>query len=439
MNFENNFQSVDVYKNDISVTRIIAEKILQRKSTAPFYVCDLREIFEKHSLWTRSLPRVKPFFAVKANNCANVLKMLADVGVNFDCASKNEIDQILSLGVHPERIIYAHPVKPPNSIEYAKEVGVKLITFDNAEELSKMKKLYSDVRAVLRIRSDAKESILSYGSKFGCNSDNEAARLIQLARTLDVDLVGVSFHVGTECHDLEAFSNAIQKAHAVFSMAKLQGFNPNVLDIGGGFTGVNDQWFKKIAQTINNALELYFPNESMEIIAEPGSFFVNSSFTLACNVLSKKLEMNKKLTYYINDGIHGSFRRDYCFNVPVTVYPLKKYYKRKLYKSIIYGSSSAIPDVLTSDALLPVLEIGDWLLFLNMGAYCTSLCTFYDGFSGPDVCYVVNPDNCSQLSFTLQWPTINEKELPINDLNTNKKFISTFDVDKVSVGIFLLN
>ncbi|KAK5647355.1 hypothetical protein RI129_002247 [Pyrocoelia pectoralis] len=389
MNFENNSQNVEVYDN-IDITRIIAEKIQQRKKSAPFYVCDLGEIFKKYLLWTSSLPRIKPFYAVKANCSPNVLKTLADLGVNFDCASTNEIHKVLSFGVHSSRIIYAHTVKAPESIQYANEVDVKLMTFDNAEELQKMKKLCPNVRATLRIKSDAKKALVKYGSKFGCDVETEAATLIHLARALDVDLVGVSFHVGSECEDLEAFDKAIKLAHTVFQLAKLQGYSFSILDIGGGFPGNNNELFKKIARQINDALDYYFPNESVQVIAEPGCFFVNSSSILACNVLSKKFGVNSKWIYYINDGLFGSFNRDYFFNVPITVYPLKKYPKSEVYSSTIFGVTCASDDKLCSDVSLPVLEIGDWLLFDNKGAYCLSSCTSFNGFCAPDVCYIID-------------------------------------------------
>lgn len=427
MSFENKLQNVEAY-DDIDITRIIAEKIQQRKNTAPFYVCDLGEIFKQYLLWTSSLPRIKPFYAVKANCSTNVLKTLADLGVNFDCASKNEIDKVLSFGVHSSRIIFAHTVKAPETIQYADEVDVKLMTFDNAEELRKMKKLCPNVRAVLRIKSDAKKALVKYGSKFGCDVETEAATLIHLARVLDVDLVGVSFHVGTDCQDLEAFDNSILLAHMVFQLAKLHGYSLSILDIGGGFPYANNKLFKELARRINIALDYYFPNESVQVIAEPGCFLVNSSSTLACNVLSRKLGVNSKWIYYINDGLFGSFNRDYFFNAPITVYPLKKYPKSEIYSSTIFGVTCASGDKLCSDVSLPVLETGDWLLFENKGAYCLSSCTSFNGFCAPDVCYIIGLNYATWPS-RLQYSKVNGKALSMNDLNTSKELITTFVID----------
>lgn len=53
-----------------------------------FYVCDLGDVLKKHLRWTRALPRVTPFYAVKCNDSRAVVMTLASLGTGFDCASK---------------------------------------------------------------------------------------------------------------------------------------------------------------------------------------------------------------------------------------------------------------------------------------------------------------------------------------------------------------
>lgn len=61
--------------------------------------------------------------------------MLAEAGIGFDCASKNEIQQVLGSGVAPQRIVYAHPCKSITHLRFAKSVGVKQTVFDNEDEV----------------------------------------------------------------------------------------------------------------------------------------------------------------------------------------------------------------------------------------------------------------------------------------------------------------
>ncbi|EEY17931.1 ornithine decarboxylase [Verticillium alfalfae VaMs.102] len=81
-----------------------------------FFVADLGEVYRQHMRWKLNLPRVKPFYAVKCNPDPRVIELLAALGTGFDCASKWEIDQILNMGLAPERIIYAQPCKT-NSLQ----------------------------------------------------------------------------------------------------------------------------------------------------------------------------------------------------------------------------------------------------------------------------------------------------------------------------------
>lgn len=71
-----------------------------------------------------------------------VLEVLASLGTGFDCASKTEINKVLSLNVSTEKIIFANPAKPNSHIRHAAAVGVEIMTFDSEIELHKIKQLY---------------------------------------------------------------------------------------------------------------------------------------------------------------------------------------------------------------------------------------------------------------------------------------------------------
>lgn len=90
---------------------------------------------------------------------------------------------------------------------------------------------------VIRIRCDAKIAQCQLGMKFGCNPVTEAPNLLMLAKALGLNVVGVSFHVGSGCGEIEVFSRAIATARKIFDFAATLGFDFNLLDIGGGFPG----------------------------------------------------------------------------------------------------------------------------------------------------------------------------------------------------------
>lgn len=105
----------------------VAKEMIKRHSLDDtFYVFDLGLVARLHAAWCSHLPSVRPFYAVKCNPDRAMLALLASLGSGFDCASAAEIDLVMSLGVSPDRIIYAHPCKPLSHIRHAAAVSAVL-------------------------------------------------------------------------------------------------------------------------------------------------------------------------------------------------------------------------------------------------------------------------------------------------------------------------
>lgn len=121
---------------------------------------------------------------------------MAFLGAGFDCASKNEIQKVLDLGVSPDRIIFANPCKQASYIKYAYKMGVEYMTFDNEHELYKIKDNHPNAKCVLRIITNDADAICRFSMKFGADMDS-SLKLIETAVKLGLDLVGVSFHVSS--------------------------------------------------------------------------------------------------------------------------------------------------------------------------------------------------------------------------------------------------
>jgi len=373
-------------------------------SDQPFYICDLGQLFNKYRQWKSQLPVVTPFYAIKSNPNKMVCKTLEFLGANFDCASKEEIRQILALGVNPDRIIYANPCKTEEYIKYAYEQGVNCMTFDNEDELYKVKANHPNAKMVIRIRVDDSNSACQFGVKFGVYKSSTYG-LLEKAKSLGVDVIGVSFHVGSGCGDPKSYIEALSSCKDVFNEAEELGFNFRLLDIGGGFPGYDETdkiGFESFAESINFGINKYFRGMNINIIAEPGRYFCSSIFTLATQVTSRRVtysDNNKSFMYYINDGIYGSFN---CiifdhWNVPIPSFGIldessKSYqYNDKaelLYESSIWGPTCDSIDVLTKSIKFPELKIGDRLVFKNMGAYTLAPSTSFNGFNPAKVYYL---------------------------------------------------
>jgi diaminopimelate decarboxylase len=357
-----------------------------------FYIVDLEDICNKHIQWITALPRVEPHYAIKCNGDPMLLKLLAYLGAGFDCASKNEIQSILDLGVSPDRIIFANPCKQASYIRYAYNQGVDTMTFDNEAELYKIKDNHPNAKVVLRIITNDADAVCRFSMKFGADM-NTSFRLIDLAMKLELNLIGISFHVGSGQMTPSAFSESIQNARILFDYAQDEyGHKMSLLDCGGGYPGSgpdSQELFNEIAREINYSCDKYFPlsandEENVRIIAEPGRYYAASAFTLCVNVIAKremKENTEKTFMYYINDGVYASFNCMFYDHVdnfqPILIKDIAE--SAECYTSSLWGPTCDGLDCVTKKINLPELEIGDFMAFKNMGAYTLAGATPFNG------------------------------------------------------------
>ncbi|XP_073350151.1 ornithine decarboxylase-like [Pagrus major] len=410
--FPPNNCDINILDNGRTVNDFIDNKIKEcgsEDSAEPFFVANLDSVFKMHRKWLKNLPRVKPFYAVKCNNVPAVLRMLSALDTGFDCASKGEIQMALSLGVTPDKIIYAHTTKPLSHIKYASAHGVDMMTFDSEDELLKISRCHAKAKLVLRIAVDDSKSLCRFSAKFGARLVS-VDKLLQRARELGLEVIGVSFHVGSGCTESLVFKQAIADARHVFDTANSLGFQMSLLDIGGGFSGREDFQvkFEEFSEVINGALdELFPPDSGVQIIAEPGRYFVDAAFTLAANIIAKRVvidDMDENsdgevkspditMMYYLSDGVYGSL--SFLINDAAHT-KVEPYLHRAVesseqrYRSVIWGPTCDSIDKVTDSSWIPELHMGDWLLIDNMGAYSVSLSTDFNGFERAHIYPVVS-------------------------------------------------
>lgn len=393
---------VDLCEDDVDIKTFIQGKVNspgREDKDDPFFICDLGDIVKKWKRFHQWLPRVEPFYAVKCNPDPTVMKLLANLGANFDCASKAEIKLILDLGVGPERIIFANPCKQTSFIKYARAHQVKMMTFDNQPELHKIKQYHPDAELVLRIKVDDSKSLCKFGIKFGA-CPSKAKELLEVAKKLNLNVIGVSFHVGSGCYDASLFYEAVKSARTVFDQAADLGFKFHLLDVGGGFPGADGPTisFEESARELNLGFDEFFPVDSnVRIIAEPGRYFVASAFTSVCNITSVR-EVYAEGTnnteidgfmYYLNDGVYGSFNCilfDHHNPTPYALFGNEK--TDAMYHCSVWGPTCDSMDCITKEANMPKLCIGDWVRFDNMGAYTLAAGSKFNGFKQPVIMYM---------------------------------------------------
>ncbi|KAH9490145.1 Mitochondrial 2-oxoadipate and 2-oxoglutarate transporter [Bulinus truncatus] len=402
------------------------------KEDTPFFIVNIHDIEEKLNVWKKLLPRVELFYAVKCNNDPKVIKFLAKAGTGFDCASQAEIQQILQLGVSPSKIVYANPCKFNSHIEYAAKNNVDLITLDDERELEKIHKLFPDARLLIRIKTNDKYKVKqSFNKKYGCDMKT-AEQLLYKAKSMNMKVVGVSFHVKCTREDCSFFPMVISDANELFRLGAEVGHPMNILDLGGGFPGAeNDkETFEDMAKIIMAALDKYFPeSRCVRIIAEPGRYVVTSALTLAVKIVAKKIidadkydnetntvecceAQNVKVNttsnssaadssvymYYLNDGIYGAFGNILIDHASVQPNYLLDSDTASTHQSIIWGPTCDSIDCVMTECLLPEMFIGQWLYFKDMGAYTTTVMCDFNGIPRPLLFYICDVQTWNDIS-----------------------------------------
>ena len=401
----------------LSRSKLIEYYIQQEQDGESFYIGDLSQLEPLYNQWVDLLPRVEPFYAIKCNPNPQLVECLSKMPkMGFDCASSAELSLALNLDTPEDKIIYANPCKGLSHLKYAKEHGIRMMTFDNESELLKIKTHYPEAELVIRIMVEEFGSSCSFKEKFGA-SLKDAEKLLQVSKSLAMKVIGVSFHVGSGCKNPNAYYHAIKNCRQLFDFAKDElNYEFHFLDLGGGFSDLgNNSMFMKSASAIKEGLEEFFPEDyvsdgRLRIIAEPGRYFAQKIFTLVVSISSKKLLCNgsqvtsaddpntqvDKVMYYVNEGLYSGFN---CVIFDHAVPKAAAVYRKEallvldeniecVYNSVIWGPTCDGIDCISRELELPTLEVGDWIVFDNFGAYTMAASSSFNGFPPSKILWV---------------------------------------------------
>lgn len=350
---------------------------LAKKHGTPLFVISRTLLLAQVARFRKLLPRVEPFYAVKANPNPNVLKLLAGAGLGLDVASVPEIEWALAAGATPDRLIFANTMKSDAAIEFAAKQRVNLMTFDSEYELQKIVRHAPKARVLVRIKVPNVGSIVELSLKFGAEPA-DAVPLLLKAKRLGLLPVGVCFHVGSQCTHGSNYLEAFELTKIIVNDAARKGLPIELIDIGGGFPirhfDSDDDWFAAMAPALRMEMDrLFEPN--LRIIAEPGRALVGPSSFLLLSVIGKSIRNNKHW-YFLDDGVYGALSGtifDHC------KYQFNVLRRGPTQLSTLAGPTCDSLDIISSDEELPELEPGDLVYAQNIGAYSIAHATNFNG------------------------------------------------------------
>ena len=310
-------------------------------------------------------------YAVKANFNAELLGVLDEEGVDFECVSPGEIDwleQVLP-DLDLSRILFTPNFAPRDEYAWALEKGLR-VTLDNLYPLEAWPELFKDQKIFVRLDPGQDrghhEHVKTAGvhSKFGIPLF-EIDDLKRLVDKTGATVVGIHAHSGSGILDPD---NWRLVASQLINVARIF---PSVttIDLGGGL-GIPEKPGDKSIDILrlNNLLgEIKESYPQYSLWLEPGRYIVAQAGVLLTHVTQIKgkgdmryVGVGTGMNSLIRPALYGSYheivnltRADVTARETVTV----------------VGPICETGDRLGSDRLLPPSEEGDVILIANTGAY----------------------------------------------------------------------
>jgi ornithine decarboxylase len=388
---------------------LLNSKHFKTKHELPIHVVDLGNVVRQTKVWNQTFPSINPYYAVKCNPSEKVLETLFLSGMRtFDCASTEEFDLIQDIGIGNEvSLAYSHCIKPIETLEYINKFNgrknklspIDYTTFDCKEELIKIKEYCPNIPLYLRIRVESEWGKYTFDDKFGC-LNNEMLELVKYCLENDLNVCGVMFHVGCAYNNSKIYSHALNKAYKlVLDCENLLNHKLDVIDIGGGFPGVNQHFghknpsFGEVSEVINGEVSQF--DSDLTFSAEPGRFFVTSSTTAVFNIIGKR-KRESKMNYFINDSMYQTFSYMLYESGFADIISFKQILNglamddRQKVLTDIFGRTCDGMDIIYKNILMPDLTLGDTCISEHFGAYGWNTHLPFNGFKNPELVYTLS-------------------------------------------------
>jgi ornithine decarboxylase len=367
------------------MTARIREFLKQRTEDGPCLVLDIDVVRENYQNFAKTLPDTKVFYAVKANPAPEVLTLLAGLGCCFDVASIGETHAVLAAGATPDRISYGNTIKKEREIAAAFKLGVTLFAVDCEAEVEKVARAAPGSRVICRIVCDGSGAEWPLSRKFGCEPVY-AADILEFAHKQGLIPLGVSFHVGSQQHNVEAWDRALASTAAVFRACAERGISLSIVNLGGGFPARYVRKTPKLesyGRAIFRALRKHFGNNLPNTYVEPGRGLVGNAGVIEAEVvlIAKRSPEDEVRWVYLDIGKFHGLAETIGESIR---YPMRTTKDRdETAPCIVAGPTCDSVDVLYEKTPYPLpvsLAIGDKVLIEAAGAYTTTYSSV--GFNG---------------------------------------------------------
>jgi len=345
----------------------------------PYLLCDLSVIDRKVARLRKALPGVGIHYAMKANPDPRMLRHVRDLGVRFEIASIHELDLLQAIGVDPAAVIFSNPIKPAEAIRSAWERGVATMVVDDLDEVEKIAKISGAIRLCLRLETANTGSDWPLTAKFGATA-SEAMEIIDHCARAGLPLTGLTFHVGSQCRNLDNWHAGIENARLLIGRMEEAGLKATLLNLGGGFPVQHTRpmpTIEEIGATVRRSLADL--DGRIEVITEPGRYLVGDSCWMVTRVVGTATRKGHRWIYLDVGAFTGLAETLEAFD-----YELLTDRTGSDIPMTVAGPSCDTADVLFQEKMLPEdLQAGDPVYIPNAGAYTTAYASTFNGFPLP--------------------------------------------------------
>ena len=301
------------------------------------------------------------YYPLKSNNDPIVIKALDPYIAGYEVATFAHIKLLIKThGIVPSRILYSSPIKSKRQIKEALKLGISRFVVDNLEQVKIICEL-SHTKIEFIVRLDVTDFInTDYILKWGA-SLNYSIKIIEYIKQQQQCFKGVSFYLPQEICNLENFQTMVELIDNYYSE-----YNFEVLDIGGGAT---HQMVAEICTTIKYQLKM----DNINIWIEPGRHLLDPNISMSVNIIDiRERGVNKLL--FIDSGIYSGLLDAIIKGKKFKIIAEREMDAEELTALyMVCGDSPDIIDVLGEYELPMNLKVGDKLVILECGAYCSVL------------------------------------------------------------------
>ena len=350
------------------------------KLKTPFYYYDLDLLDNTIISLKESLdPNYNVYYAIKANNNSEIIKLIKDHDLGIDAVSGEEINKSLNNSINPNKIVFAGVGKTKDEIIFAIKKKIYLFNCESLDEINLIDKVSQElnVRTKIAIRLNPNIDSRShkyiktgmFDSKFGIQIDHLTEILEKIKKFKHVDLKGYHFHLGSQIDDLGIFSKLCKVSNEINTYLKNKEFNITDVNLGGGL-GINYKEpdlnlipdFKSYFEIFKKNL-IFFDNQKIHF--ELGRSIVGQCGFLFSRILYLKKSFNKH--FVIIDAGMTELIRPALYNAQHHIENLSS--NKKEIKYDIVGPLCESSDTFAKDYYLNESKIGDLIVIRSSGAY----------------------------------------------------------------------